>query len=1049
MNKLISEENGGGEILANVSVNTKSDKSFKCFCGDSFQTARGLGQHKRQRHATEVVQERQEKALEKKASYTHVCFCGDRFATAIGLGQHKRQKHPIEVNAERQSTLKSSSRWTKQESEILVRLADENARKFTVKTQLYMFLSEHFDGRSITSIKNRLISLKWKAPLPTIREEVTVQAHTELLTCAWRVRMLDNITNVLHVNKDERIRSDILFGIADCLRQERIDVTSAKGLLETHARTCFPHLWKMTDKQKYQRSKTLSKPKEIRRANYAAIQALYHQSRKDAVKSVLSGNWRTAYKGRTNLPEETEEYWRSVFETPSKQDNRCPMHPREVIWSIIDPITEDEVVVALREMSGSAAGLDRLSVSTVKRIKPNVLAQYFNLLLVIEAAPKQLSNSRITLIPKGNDPTDPANFRPIAVSSVFIRALHKILAKRWLSAINIDSLQVAFQKRDGCLEATSLLHTVLRHVHEKGKSAAIAFLDVSKAFDSISHDTILRGAYTFGAPEPLIMYLSDLYKCQSQVVLNDTQISCTRGVRQGDPLSPLLFICAIEEVLKSSDERVGFDIDNLRLSTLAYADDLVVFAENSNRLREKLLSIERALDLAGMQLNPKKSHSLTIAVDGLTRKPVLLNETYKIGGSSIIPMSAVDEVHYLGLDFTWKGKVKKKHTAYLEQMLTEVHKAPLKPYQRIEIVREFLIPKFTHELVLGNAHRNTLRAMDLQIRQKLRQWLRLPRDVKVDYFYSHIEDGGLGIPCLNTAIPLQQRSRLEKLLSSTSLFARTICEQSSFAVLLRRANIPVRVNNQVVHTKAEVRAARKEGWLTAHDGIGLDTELIDASSHAWVKKPGSIFPRLHIRGIHLRCGALRTKCRSARGRNVNRNDVLCRGLCGLPETLNHILQTCAVTHDARCSRHNRIVRLIEKKVGNSVDEILVEPIVRIPGTYLKPDVVVRTGGIVRVFDVTVVAGGRVEQSWQEKVSKYGTINCEAGIKSLFPTENNVSITHTPVVVTNRGLLYHKSATGLRKVGFSQRDLSDLCLLAIRGTLSVYDLYMRGTGPGIN
>jgi hypothetical protein len=279
------------------------------------------------------------------------------------------------------------------------------------------------------------------------------------------------------------------------------------------------------------------------------------------------------------------------------------------------------------------------------------------------------------------------------------------------------------------------------------------------------------------------------------------------------------------------------------------------------------------------------------------------------------------------------------------------------------------------------------------------------------------------------------------------VFARTVCEQPSFEVILKRANIPVRINDQVVQSKQEVRIARRKGWQNAHDGIQLDANFVDRSSHYWIKQPASIYPRLHIRGIQLRCGALRTKCRNARGRNVERESIICRGLCGVPETLNHILQSCAVTHDVRCARHNRIVRLIEQKMKNSVDEILVEPIVRIPGTYLKPDIVVCKGKVIFVLDVTVVAGGRVESSWNEKVLKYSTVSCELGIRAMFPHLTDVTIIHAPVVITNRGLLYTKSASVLRKLCLHNFDLSDICLLTIRGTLAVYDVYMRGAGHG--
>ncbi|KAF8565300.1 hypothetical protein P879_09373 [Paragonimus westermani] len=132
-------------------------------------------------------------------------------------------------------------------------------------------------------------------------------------------------------------------------------------------------------------------------------------------------------------------------------------------------------------------------------------------MLVLESPTSQLSLARLTFVPKVEESVTPADYRPIAVSSVLQRVLHKILDKRVRDTIKFSSLQVAFQKKDGCLEASTLLHTMLRTVHDEAKPISVTFLDVSKAFHSVSHDTILLWARKHGLPPPLVPYLSRLY----------------------------------------------------------------------------------------------------------------------------------------------------------------------------------------------------------------------------------------------------------------------------------------------------------------------------------------------------------------------------------------------------------------------------------------------------------------------------------------------------------------------------------------------------------
>lgn len=163
------------------------------------------------------------------------------------------------------------------------------------------------------------------------------------------------------------------------------------------------------------------------------------------------------------------------------------------------------------------------------------------------------------------------------------------------------------------------------------------------------------------------------------------------------------------------------------------------------------------------------------------------------------------------------------------------------------------------------------------------------------------------------------------------------------------------------------------------DGRELGADDIDAGSFRWLLKPERVFPQLHLRGIQLRGGLLATKARRRRGRDIPAEDAVCRGGCGAPETLHHVLQRCGVTHDARCARHNRIMRLLHKKLREKGMNISVEPIIPTTHSFIKPDILVHSKDKIKVIDITVVAGGRLEESWGLKVTKYGNSEMEKAI----------------------------------------------------------------------
>ncbi len=203
---------------------------------------------------------------------------------------------------------------------------------------------------------------------------------------------------------------------------------------------------------------------------------------------------------------------------------------------------------------------------------------------------------------------------------------------------------------------------------------------------------------------------------------------------------------------------------------------------------------------------------------------------------------------------------------------------------------------------MGCAHRNTILRIDKMIQKATRAWLRLPKDTSLGFLHSPVKSGGLGVPSLGTTIPLLQRRRFEKLLTSECPFERMLTELPSFQTTLRRINLPCRVGRETVCSSTEAKAEWERVWRTSADGRSGVNDDTDPASYTWVSKPNRVFPRLHLRGVQLRGGTLNIKARASRGREKPPNDLACRGACHTRKTLNHILQICEITHDASWRR---------------------------------------------------------------------------------------------------------------------------------------------------
>ena len=131
-----------------------------------------------------------------------------------------------------------------------------------------------------------------------------------------------------------------------------------------------------------------------------------------------------------------EPYWTTVFTQPATVTMpECTQHP--VQDSIASPLKAEEIRAARPSLAVSP-GPDGLTTHQFRAILLGIIVRIFNLILWCENLPKHLTISRTIFIPKKSQASLPEEFRPISISSVFSRVLHKLLAERIDAKIEID-----------------------------------------------------------------------------------------------------------------------------------------------------------------------------------------------------------------------------------------------------------------------------------------------------------------------------------------------------------------------------------------------------------------------------------------------------------------------------------------------------------------------------------------------------------------------------------------------------------------------------------
>ncbi|CAK1601489.1 unnamed protein product [Parnassius mnemosyne] len=380
----------------------------------------------------------------------------------------------------------------------------------------------------------------------------------------------------------------------------------------------------------------------------------------------------------------------------------------------------------------------------------------------------------------------------------------------------------------------------------------------------------------------------------------------------------------------------------------------------------------------GLLVNHTKSSVLSMVPDGKRKKHhYLTGKNFRIGRKWLPQTSCVERWRYLGIDFQASGCVTLEHN--IKVALTNISKAPLKPQQRLEIVRGHLIPRFLHGLVLGNISDDRLCMLDVQIRGAVRTWLRLPKDVPVGYFHADIKDGGLAIPSLRATVPDLILKRFGRLDSSSWSVAKAAARSERIRKKLSWADKQFRKftrEDPVTGLRSVARFWRERLWSSV-DGFELRESARTPASTKWIREESShVSGRDFVQFVHTHINALPSRVRTSRGRRIGREAELnCRAGCVVRETTAHTIQQCWRTHGGRILRHDRVVKLVADAMASDQWSVVTEPHVKTSKGLRKPDIVAAKGGVGVIVDVQVVSGQRpLDDAHRSKVGMQESID---------------------------------------------------------------------------
>ena len=647
------------------------------------------------------------------------------------------------------------------------------------------------------------------------------------------------------------------------------------------------------------------------------------------------------------------------------------------------PITPEDVVTQLRRTKRTAPGVDGITYASWRWVDPQrlILATIYNICRINARVPHPWKHSTVVLIHKGGDVTSVRNWRPISLQLTLYKLYSGIIARRnayWaIETSAFSTAQKGFLAFDGCAEHNFLLRSMMTDSRRRKRNLLLAWLDLRDAFGSVPHHLMLSTMERLGLSGSVLEIVRDIYS-HSTVAVRTGRDSFTpaipqnRGVKQGCPLSPILFNIVLESLLKYlTTNKAGYTLAEDSYNSLAYADDVCVAASTIEDLQSLLDQCKEFADWAGLTFNVRKCGSLC-----------LVNESHHIyadhlftphlGTEAIPALSWEERYRYLGCPvgaYRTPAKILDDLREGLIKDCGTVFNSELAEWQKLDAYRRFLFPRLSFVLKVVFTGAIWCRKLDTAIRVVIKRGLHLPPRTCTQYLYLSQALGGMGIPSVEDESHVARSAQAFKFLSDTrDVRVRNVAINQLVAAVAKRApyldptdpshlerwlstsagplegragdlqSLWSAVRQSLILTSSFIRLTEESATLhTAKHTITWDRRKLlyqtlkegtnDRHLTILKRSTGAFLSFPQYRFVHRARLNLLPVCTVQACCHRPVPTTQCRTCGRVPETLAHVLNHCHFNLGMARERHNaileRIVRAVPEFLGTKMKEQVI------------------------------------------------------------------------------------------------------------------------------
>ncbi|GKU90659.1 hypothetical protein SLEP1_g4626 [Rubroshorea leprosula] len=364
----------------------------------------------------------------------------------------------------------------------------------------------------------------------------------------------------------------------------------------------------------------------------------------------VKGRWRRAemnsiqikgvqIRDAIRVKEEIARYFEELYAEEKKiRPTLDGLAFKQLTWeenvNLISPFNEEEIKIVVGECDSSKApGPDGFNFRFVKSEWDVIKADVVSFLQEFQTNGKLvrgLNTSFTVLVPKVENPVQIEEYRPISLVGVMYKILAKLLANRLQEVLGnkIGEQQMAFLKGRQLMDGVVIANEVIDEAKKKRKKAFLFKIDFEKAYDKVSWSFLDHMMQKMGFCEKWRLWIQECLRSSLvSILVNGSpsrQFNVSRGLRQGDPLSPFLFLIIAEglnglvtEAIKNG-KLEGVEVGNrsFSISHLQYADDTILFGKATEENVWAMKGILRAFELvSGLKINFNKSQLVGIGVE--------------------------------------------------------------------------------------------------------------------------------------------------------------------------------------------------------------------------------------------------------------------------------------------------------------------------------------------------------------------------------------------------------------------------------------------------